>query len=293
MSAQLSEMNIFENTEKKQTAQDFKPAPDKITTNFVKLEFEGGAFPTQPVIIFEQDGARIPFEAVNAEKDLVVTWPPFTAGRADEDGILDDLIISRWGEDSFFLVVNAACKKDDLRRMYAAIGDRCVVDELDDLLGHPVPREDLEDRTSSAGVATGLAVTGAGGDVLFVDEIHRLSPVVEEILYPAMEDFQLDVLIGQGPSARSIRIDLPRFTLVGATTRTGMLTSPLQDRFGFGRCGSVGALCDHAGAYPGCILARDLAFQRSRYQHIHIQFQPTVHPGKGLEGVGVHHGPLK
>jgi Holliday junction DNA helicase RuvB len=70
------------------------------------------------------------------------------------------------------------------------------------------------------------------GDVLFVDEIHRLSPVVEEILYPAMEDFQLDILIGEGPAARSLKLDLPRFTLVGATTRAGLLTSPLRDRFG-------------------------------------------------------------
>ncbi len=69
-------------------------------------------------------------------------------------------------------------------------------------------------------------------DVLFVDEIHRLSPVVEEILYPAMEDFQLDIMIGEGPGARSIKLDLPPFTLVGATTRAGLLTSPLRDRFG-------------------------------------------------------------
>ena len=69
-------------------------------------------------------------------------------------------------------------------------------------------------------------------DVLFVDEIHRLSPVVEEVLYPAMEDFQLDILIGEGPAARSIKLDLPPFTLVGATTRAGLLTSPLRDRFG-------------------------------------------------------------
>jgi Holliday junction DNA helicase RuvB len=69
-------------------------------------------------------------------------------------------------------------------------------------------------------------------DVLFVDEIHRLSPIVEEILYPAMEDFQLDIMIGEGPAARSIKIDLPQFTLVGATTRAGLLTSPLRDRFG-------------------------------------------------------------
>src|SRR5512140_4029308 len=70
------------------------------------------------------------------------------------------------------------------------------------------------------------------GDVLFIDEIHRLSRVVEEILYPAMEDFQLDIMIGQGPSARSIKLDLPHFTLVGATTRAGLLSSPLRDRFG-------------------------------------------------------------
>ena len=69
-------------------------------------------------------------------------------------------------------------------------------------------------------------------DVLFIDEIHRLNPAVEEVLYPAMEDFQLDLIIGEGPSARSVRIDLPPFTLVGATTRSGLLTTPLRDRFG-------------------------------------------------------------
>ena len=70
------------------------------------------------------------------------------------------------------------------------------------------------------------------GDVLFIDEIHRLSPFVEEILYPAMEDYQLDIMIGEGPAARSIKLDLPPFTLVGATTGPGLLTSPLRDRFG-------------------------------------------------------------
>ena len=69
-------------------------------------------------------------------------------------------------------------------------------------------------------------------DVLFIDEIHRLSPVVEEILYPALEDFQIDIMIGEGPAARSVKLDLPPFTLVGATTRTGLLTTPLRDRFG-------------------------------------------------------------
>ena len=72
----------------------------------------------------------------------------------------------------------------------------------------------------------------APNDILFIDEIHRLSRAVEEVLYPAMEDFALDIIIGKGPSARSIRIDLPHFTLVGATTRAGQLTSPLRDRFG-------------------------------------------------------------
>jgi Holliday junction DNA helicase RuvB len=70
------------------------------------------------------------------------------------------------------------------------------------------------------------------GDVLFIDEIHRLAPAVEEVLYPAMEDRALDLMIGEGPSARSVRIDLPKFTLVGATTRQGLLTTPLRDRFG-------------------------------------------------------------
>ena len=79
-----------------------------------------------------------------------------------------------------------------------------------------------------AAILTGLQ----SGDVLFIDEIHRLSRIVEEILYPAMEDFQIDVMIGQGPSAKSIKLDLKRFTLVGATTRAGLLTSPLRDRFG-------------------------------------------------------------
>ena len=83
-----------------------------------------------------------------------------------------------------------------------------------------------------AGDLAALLTNLQAGDVLFVDEIHRLSPVVEEVLYPALEDFQIDIMIGEGPAARSIKLDLPRFTLVGATTRAGLLTSPLRDRFG-------------------------------------------------------------
>ena len=86
----------------------------------------------------------------------------------------------------------------------------------------------LEKAGDLAAILTNLEVN----DVLFIDEIHRLSAIVEEILYPALEDFQLDIIIGEGPSARSVKIDLPPFTLVGATTRAGMLTNPLRDRFG-------------------------------------------------------------
>ncbi len=95
-------------------------------------------------------------------------------------------------------------------------------------------------------------------DVLFVDEIHRLSPVVEEVLYPAMEDYQLDIMIGEGPAARSIKLDLPPFTLVGATTRAGLLTSPLRDRFGivqrleFYSETRAGAHRDAFGRYSEC-----------------------------------------
>ena len=83
-----------------------------------------------------------------------------------------------------------------------------------------------------AGDLAALLTNLEPNDVLFIDEIHRLSPVVEEILYPALEDFQIDIMIGEGPAARSLKLDLPAFTLVGATTRAGMLTNPLRDRFG-------------------------------------------------------------
>lgn len=83
-----------------------------------------------------------------------------------------------------------------------------------------------------AGDVAALLTNLQPNDVLFIDEIHRLSPVVEEVLYPAMEDYQIDIMIGEGPSARSIKLDLPPFTLIGATTRAGLLTSPLRDRFG-------------------------------------------------------------
>jgi Holliday junction DNA helicase RuvB len=110
------------------------------------------------------------------------------------------------------------------------------------------------------------------GDVLFIDEIHRLSPLVEEVLYPAMEDYQLDIMIGEGPAARSIKLDLPPFTLVGATTRAGLLTSPLRDRFGIVQrleFYDVDDLAQHRPrsaqilGIPGCGRRREIA-RRSR-----------------------------
>ncbi|CDL84478.1 Holliday junction branch migration DNA helicase RuvB [Xenorhabdus szentirmaii] len=104
-------------------------------------------------------------------------------------------------------------------------------------------------------------------DVLFIDEIHRLSPVVEEILYPAMEDYQLDIMIGEGPAARSIKIDLPPFTLVGATTRAGSLTSPLRDRFGivqrleFYNVDDLQSIVSRSAHYMGLDISEDGARQ--------------------------------
>ncbi|WP_369311277.1 Holliday junction branch migration DNA helicase RuvB [Providencia rettgeri] len=104
-------------------------------------------------------------------------------------------------------------------------------------------------------------------DVLFIDEIHRLSPVVEEILYPAMEDYQLDIMIGEGPAARSIKIDLPPFTLIGATTRAGSLTSPLRDRFGivqrleFYQVADLQHIVKRSAQYMGLNITEDGAMQ--------------------------------
>ena len=108
------------------------------------------------------------------------------------------------------------------------------------------------------------------GDVLFIDEIHRLPPVVEEVLYPAMEDFQLDIMIGEGPAARSIKLDLPPFTLVGATTRAGMLTNPLRDRFGivqrleFYNHDDLSRIVERAAGILGMPIAAEGAFEIAR-----------------------------
>lgn len=107
-------------------------------------------------------------------------------------------------------------------------------------------------------------------DVLFIDEIHRLSPVVEEVLYPAMEDYQLDIMIGEGPAARSIKIDLPPFTLIGATTRAGSLTSPLRDRFGivqrleFYQIPDLQHIVSRSARYMGLEMSEDGALEVAR-----------------------------
>lgn len=114
-----------------------------------------------------------------------------------------------------------------------------------------------------AGDLAALLTNLEPGDVLFIDEIHRLSPVVEEVLYPAMEDYQLDIMIGEGPAARSIKLDLPPFTLVGATTRAGLLTSPLRDRFGivqrleFYSVDELTAIVQRAGAILGMAVEKE------------------------------------
>src|SRR5207248_941782 len=137
---------------------------------------------------------------------------------------------------------NGGSVRADLGAALAGLGYQ--PDEVRDVLRELPPAGDANEMEVGFRVTSGPALERAGdlaalltnlddGDVLFIDEIHRLGRAVDEVLYPAMEDFQLDIVIGKGPSARSIRLDLPRFTLVGATTRTGLITGPLRDRFGF------------------------------------------------------------
>ncbi|MGB4246828.1 MAG: Holliday junction branch migration DNA helicase RuvB [Pseudohongiellaceae bacterium] len=121
-----------------------------------------------------------------------------------------------------------------------------------------------------AGDLAAMLTNLESGDVLFIDEIHRLSPAIEEILYPAMEDYQLDIMIGEGPSARSIKLDLPPFTLVGATTRAGLLTSPLRDRFGiiqrleFYTCAELCSIVSRSAAILGCQMDSEGALEIAR-----------------------------
>ena len=126
-------------------------------------------------------------------------------------------------------------------------------------------------------------------DVMFIDEIHRLSPVVEEVLYPALEDFQIDIMIGEGPAARSVKLDLPPFTLVGATTRAGMLTNPLRDRFGivarlefYTPQELVRIVARSAGLLNVQLDERRRAGNRQAFARHAAHRQPPVAPGAGF-----------
>lgn len=156
--------------------------------------------------------------------------------RAIRPKTLDDYIGQQTVRDQLSIFVQATKQRNEALDHVLIFGppglgkttlSHVIANELQVNLRHtsgPV----LEKPGDLAALLTNLEVN----DVLFVDEIHRLKPIVEEVLYPALEDFQIDIMIGEGPAARSIKIDLPPFTLVGATTRAGLLTSPLRDRFG-------------------------------------------------------------
>jgi len=144
------------------------------------------------------------------------------------------------------------------RRLADYRGQPRVAEQMDIFVNAARGRQEALDHVLIFGQTSGPALEKAGDlaalltnlerdDVLFIDEIHRLSPAVEEILYPAMEDGQLDIIIGEGPAARAIKLDLPPFTLVGATTRAGLLTSPLRDRFGIVQRLDFYAVADLAG----------------------------------------------
>src|SRR4051812_40734687 len=150
--------------------------------------------------------------------------------------ILDEYIGQRKVKDNLSLFMEAARSRGDALDHVLLAGPpglgkttlaHIIAREMGTQL-HAVTGPNVEKKGDLAAILTNLAP----GDVLFIDEVHRLQKMIEEVLYSAMEDFKLDLIIGQGPAARTLRLDLPRFTLVGATTRTGLLSSPLRDRFG-------------------------------------------------------------